>query len=111
MSSPIPAADLLAGVRTTFSWLRHVFADAAHGGAELTGALGRLGRWTHGIIRRSGTATGFEVLPRRRVVERTLARLDRNRRVAEDFESAVAAAETWLCLASLQLLIRRLARS
>jgi transposase len=104
------APNLLAGVRAAFPWLRHVFADAAYGGAKLAAALDRLGRWTVQIVRRSDTATGFEALPRRWVVERTLAWLSRNRRLAKDFENAVASAEAWLYLASVQLLVRRLAR-
>lgn len=105
------APDLLAGVRTAYPWLRHLFADAAYGGAKLREALECLGRWTLEIIRRSDTAAGFEVLPRRWVVERTLAWLNRNRRLAKDFERAVASAEAWLHLASVQLLVRRLARA
>jgi putative transposase len=60
------APSLLAGVRRAFPWLRHVFANAAYCGAKLAGALEFLGRWTIEIVRRSDTATGFEVLPRRR---------------------------------------------
>lgn len=104
------APSLLASMRAAFPWLRHVFADAAYGGAKLGGALDRLGRWTLEIVRRSDTAKGFEVLPRRWVVERTLAWLNRNRRLAKDFETAIATAEAWLYLASVQLLVRRLAR-
>lgn len=105
------APGLLAGVRTAFPWLRHVFADAAYGGAKLARALDRLGRWTLEIVRRSDTANGFELLPRRWVVERTLAWLNRNRRLAKDFENTVTTAETWLYLASVQLLVRRIARA
>ena len=56
-------------------------------------------------------AVHFEVLPRRWVVERTLAWLNRNRRLAKDFEATIASAEEWLFLASVQLLARRLARA
>ena len=56
--------------------------------------------------KRSDAASGFEVLPRRWVVERTLAGLDRYRRVAKDFEQTIA----WLFLASVQLLAPRVAR-
>jgi transposase len=45
------------------------------------------------------------------VVERTLAWLNRNRRLAKDFEAAIATAQAWLLLASVQLLTRRLARA
>ena len=105
------APNLLGGVRSAFPWLRHVFADAAYSGAKLAGALESLGDWTLKIVRRSASATGFEVLPRRWVVERTLAWLNRNRRLAKDFENAVASAQSWLYLASIQLMIRRIARS
>ena len=54
---------------------------------------------------------GFEVLPRRWVVERTLAWLNRNRRLAKDFEASIASAQAWVYVASVQLLIRRLACS
>jgi len=53
---------------------------------------------------------GFEVLPRRWVVERTLAWLNRNRRLAKDFEASIESAKAWVYVASLQLLIRRLVR-
>ena len=53
--------------------------------------------------------TGFKVLPRRWVVERTFAWLGRNRRLAKDFEATIASAEAWLMIASIQLLTRRIA--
>ena len=51
----------------------------------------------------------FEVLPRRWVVERTLAWLNRNRRLAKHFEATLASATTWIYIASANLLTRRLA--
>jgi transposase len=105
------APAVLATIRTAFPWLRHVFADAAYAGAKLEAALKRIGRWTLEIVKRPDTAQGFEVLPRRWVVERTLAWLNRNRRLAKDFEAAIATAQAWLLLASVQLLTRRLARA
>lgn len=53
--------------------LRHVFADGGYGGAKLRDALTSIGRWVIQIVKRSDTAEGFEVLPRRWVVERTFA--------------------------------------
>ena len=72
--------------------------------------LTKFGNWTIEIVRRMADTIGFEVLPRRWVVERTLAWLNRNRRLAKDFEATIASAKAWLYLASVQLLIRRLAR-
>lgn len=78
------APILLNSIRSAFPWLRHVFADSAYAGAKITAALSRLGEWTMEIVKRSDAAKGFVLLPRRWVVERTLAWLNRNRRLAND---------------------------
>jgi transposase len=54
---------------------------------------------------------GLQLLPRRWVVERTIAWFNRNRRLAKDFEPTIASAEAWLMIASVKLLSRRLARA
>src|SRR5271163_1833243 len=61
------------------------------------------------IVKRAADAAGFQLLPRRWVVERTLAWLNRNRRLAKDFEASIASAKAWVYIASVQLLFRRLA--
>jgi putative transposase len=98
---------VIAAIHDLFPWLRHLFADSAYAGDKLPNTLRKFGNWTIEIVRRM--AVGFEVLPRRWVVERTLAWLNRNRRLAKDFEATIASARAWLYLASVQLLIRRLA--
>ena len=42
------------------------------------------------------------------VVERTLAWLNRNRRLAKDFEASIASPKAWVYIASVQLPVRRL---
>jgi transposase len=101
---------VIAAIHDLFPWLRHLFADSAYAGDKLRNALPKFGNWTIEIVRRIADTVGFEVLPRRWVVERTLAWRNRNRRLAKDFEASIASAKTWLYLASVQLLIRRLAR-
>jgi transposase len=73
--------------------------------------LAKFGNWTLEIVKRAADAAGFKfkLLPRRWVVERTLAWLNRNRRLAKDFEASIAGAKAWVYIASVQLLIRRLA--
>jgi putative transposase len=71
--------------------------------------LAPLGDWTLEIVKCSEDAKGFVLLPRRWVVERTFAWLNRNRRLAKDFEQLVASASSWI-IASLKLIMRRLAR-
>ena len=104
------APPLLASIRWAFPWLRHVFADGAYAGPKLGKALEKISQWTLEIVKRSDDVTGFKVLPRRWVVERTFAWLGRNRRLAKDFEATIASAEAWLMIASIQLLTRRIAR-
>jgi transposase len=104
------AVGVIASIRQLYPWLRHLFADGGYAGEKLTGALADLGTWTIEIIKRSDTAKGFEVLPRRWVVERTLAWLGRCRRLAKDFEATIASAEAWIFIASIRLMVRRLAR-
>lgn len=54
---------------------------------------------------------GFVVLPKRWIVERTLAWLCRNRRLSKDYERLPSSSVTVVYLASLHLMIRRLAKS
>src|ERR1700730_18236064 len=91
---------VVEAIHDLFPWLRHLFADSAYSGDKLAKALTRFGRWTIEIVKRD--ARGFVVLPRRWVVERTLAWLNRNRRLAKDFEASIASAKAWLYLARLR---------
>lgn len=105
------AVAVIASIRTLYPWLRHLFADGAYAGDKLRTALTALGRWTVAIIKRSDTAQGFEVLPRRWVVERTFAWLGRCRRLAKDFEATITSATAWVLVAHIRMLTRRLARA
>jgi putative transposase len=104
------APDLLKAVRHRFPWLRHVFADGGYAGGKLRGGLKGHGDWTIEIIKRSDAAKGFEVLPRRWVVERTFAWLGRCRRLARDRERSIESSTAWAFLASIRLMTRRVAR-
>jgi transposase len=94
-----------------YPWLRHIFADGGYAGGKLRAALKGKGSWTLQIIKRSDAAKGFEVLPRRWVVERTFAWLGRCRRLTRDFEATVASAVTWVLVAHIRILMRRIARA
>ena len=64
--------------------------DGGFADDKFEAALRGHGDWTIEIIKRSDTAKGFEVLPRRWVVERTFAWLGRCRRLAKDREKSLA---------------------
>ena len=88
-----------------------MFGDGSYAGEKLRGVLAKIGTWTLEIIKRSDTAKGFKLLPRRWVVERTIAWLNCNRRLAKDFEQTIESATTWLFIASLNQITRRIANA
>ena len=102
------ASLVIEAVHQLFPWLRHLFADSVYDGPNLRDAVAQFGGWTIDIVKPAADATGFQLLPRRWVVERTLAWLNRNRRLAKDFEASIASAKAWVYIASVQLLVRRL---
>ena len=102
---------VLKAIRRAFPWLRHLFADAVYAGPKLEGQLAKLGNWTLEIVKRPDGAKGFQLLPRRWVVERTFAWLGRCRRLAKDWEKTIASAEARLLVAHIRLVARRLAKT
>jgi transposase len=90
--------------------LRHVFADGGYAGPKLRAALADIGKWTIQIVKRSDTAEGFEVIPRRWVVERTFAWLNRCRRLAKDWEKSIESSTAWILIAHIRTLTRRIVR-
>ncbi len=100
---------VLATLFSLYPFLQKLFADGGYQGPlfrrELAKALPRL---SVEIVKRSDTAKGFAVLPRRWVVERTLAWLNRCRRLAKDFENLSRNALAFIRLASIRLMLRKL---
>lgn len=95
-----------------FPFLKKLFADGGYQGPQFQNALARiLPQLKTEIIKRSDTATGFEILPRRWVVERTFAWLNRCRRLAKDWENLTRNALAFLRLASIRLMLRKLSQT
>lgn len=61
------------------------------------------------IVKRSDDVKGFQVLPRRWVVERTFGWLIRNRRLARDYERLTPNSEAMIKIAMIRLMATRLA--
>ena len=61
------------------------------------------------MIKRTEEATGFVVLPRRWVVERTFAWLGRYRRLSKNYEQLPETSETMIYAAMVHIMLRRLA--
>jgi transposase len=111
IQDPHGAVPLLRGLRRSFPKLRHIFADRIYRGPQLRAAIDDCGPWAIEIVERPPGVKGFQLLPRRWVVERTFAWFGRSRRLAKDFEATIASATAWLLLANLRLLSRRLAKA
>ena len=92
-----------------YPFLRKLFADGGYQGPKFEQAVAQAMAETNvEIVKRSDAAKGFIVLPRRWVVERTFAWLNRCRRLAKDFENRTRTALAFLKLASIRLMTRKL---
>jgi putative transposase len=100
---------LLSTLFGLYPFLKTIFADGGYQGPIFEQGVARiLGDVDVEIVKRSDAAKGFVLLPRRWVVERTLAWLGRCRRLAKDFETKTRKALAFLKLASIRLMMRKL---
>lgn len=98
---------VLSKIKGQFSRLKLIWADAAYGGQLIKWVEEQL-RCVLEIIRRRDDIAGFEVLPRRWVVERTLAWISRCRRMSKDYEALSESSEAYVYLAMIHLMLKRL---
>jgi transposase len=97
---------LVNASRNRWPFVSLCYADAGYQGPQAAAACPiRLE-----IVRKLDGQVGFAVHARRWVVERFFAWINRNRRLAKDFEATIASAEAFTYAASAMLLLRRLAR-
>ena len=100
---------LLTALAGRFPLLERLFADAAYRGPQFRQALAEVRtRLKIEIVTRSAQDKGFVVLPKRWIVERTIAWLNRCRRLAKDFENRTRNARAFVQLASIRLMVRKL---
>ncbi|NIJ41619.1 transposase [Parvibaculum indicum] len=105
------APGVIADTMQSFPTLVHLFADGGYGGDKLENALQNMDGPSIEIVKRPNGATGFVVIARRWVVERTLAWLGRCRRLAKDWEATIASSDAWLLIASIRRSTRLIARA
>lgn len=97
--------------RALFPFVERIYADGGYQGPRVRAAAARTGTWKVEIVKRSDIARGFIVLPKRWVVERTLAWISRNRRLARDFERYARTVAAFIRLAMIRIMLTRLASS
>ena len=100
---------LMATLFGLYPFLLKLYADGGYQGPQFQNAVKRiLRRLNIEIVRRSDQAKRFVVLPKRWIVERTFAWLNRCRRLAKDWECLNRKALAFLKLASIRLMLRKL---
>jgi transposase len=97
---------LLRASRALYPFVARVFADSGYNHERVANSTSIVVE----IVRKIAGQVGFVVLPRRWVVERFFAWINRNRRLAKDFEATIDSARAFLYAASIMLLVRRIAR-
>ena len=103
---------LLSTLFGLFPFLEKLFADSAYQGPVFHKALASiLPNLETQIVKRSDAAKGFVTLPKRWIVERSIAWLNRCRRLAKDWENLNLSGLTFLRLASIRLMLRKLCNS
>ena len=108
----VGARCLLAGLKALLPSLKKIWADGAYTGEKLARWCKEQDGWELEIVERSSSTDteGFTVLPHRWIVERTLGWLIRNRRLSKDYERKVQTSETFIEVAMIRLILKRLTK-
>ena len=103
-------APLLKVARRMFPSLARAIADGGYQGAATAVAVRAEARIPLEIVKRSDTAKGFTVLPKRWIVERTFGWFGRCRRLAKDFENLSRSHAAFVILAMIRIMLQRIVR-
>jgi len=102
------AEAIVKGVRRRCPWLKHLFADGAYDRDRLA-SLVTYKDFTLEVVRKLPDQKGFQVLPRRWVVERTFGWMTRWRSLVRDYEKRIDVSDAMIHLSMGALLLRRVA--
>lgn len=99
---------LFAQLKGKFPRLRKILADQGYKGVAFIQRFKELFGLDLEISNKSPNQEGFVVQPKRWVVERSIAWFSRLRRLSKDYEATTEASESWIYLASIHLMLKRL---
>ena len=102
------AEQIVKAIRKRWPWLKHLFADGAYDRGKLMSAAA-YHDFVIEVVRKLADQQGFQVLPRRWVVERTFGWMTRWRRLVRDYERRCDVSEAMIHVSMGALLIRRIA--
>lgn len=103
------AAWLLLAIVGLFTRLQLIWVDGGYAGVEFAAWVKRWIGVQLEVVARDPTTKGFQKLPRRWVVERTLAWLSNARRLSKDYEFHLQSSEAMIYAAMIRIMVRRLA--
>jgi len=106
ISDSAGATAILEAIHKRWPWVKHLFADSAYDRLKLMDKAAYLDFIVE-IIRRSDDQKGFQVLPRRWVVERTFGWMVRWRRLVRDYEQRIDVSHAMILVAMGGILLRR----
>jgi transposase len=96
--------------RRLFPFIERIYGDGGYQGPKAAKAAARTGRWKIEVVERPATAVGFQLLPKRWIVERTFAWISCFRRMARDFERYARTVAAFIRLAMIRIMLSRLTR-
>lgn len=102
------AKAVIQKIRFNCPRLETLWADGGYAG-KLEEWVEEFAGWNLEIVKRSDRAQGFEVLPKRWIVERTFGWLNRYRRLSKDYEWFPQTSDNFIYLAMINLMLHRLA--
>ena len=107
------ARPLLQAVLKLCGRLKKVWADSGYAGGLVQWVADLVGErnCVLEIVRRLEGVTGFHILPKRWIVERTLGWLVKSRRLARDYETRPESSEALIYLTMIRLMLKRLAKT
>ena len=104
------ATNVIADTMESFPTVKRIYVDGRYAGDQLNAVVLSL---EHSpiieILQRPNKATGFVVIARRWVVERTFTWLGRCRRLAKDWEKTISSSKSWLLIAAIRRTSRNIA--
>lgn len=109
LQDPVGAKLVLAMIKGRFPRLALIWADGIYA-SVLEWALKQCG-WVLSVVARDPARKSFQALPKRWIVERTFGWFNRSRRLSKDYEQDPRMSETFVYLASIRLMLRRLDRN
>ena len=102
----IAAESVLRKMKGKFPQMKKILADGGYLGERLIRLARSCLHCKFEVVTRNEEA-GFQVIPKRWIVERSIGWFNWHRRLSKDYEANMATCETWIYVASISMMIRK----